>query len=221
MDVKNLDIAYKFKNIELLNTAFTHLSYSNEHGVDSYERMEYLGDSILQLIVSEYLYENFSHITSGELSKYRSYLVSTQSLSTITKKLHFDKYIKIGKALNSVSDALMADLFESVLCAIYLDCGIDSAKSFVMNYLIKDRENVLNIINSSKDYKTALQEYIQSLTPQPSMEYVVVSTEMKNNKTFFTMQLNIAGKCIATVTKTSKKDCEKNLSKIALENLTK
>lgn len=221
MDIKNLDIGYKFKDANLINTAFTHLSYSNEHATESYERMEYLGDSILQLIVSEYLYENFPHISSGELSKYRSYLVSTRNLSTITKRLHFDIYIKIGKALNTVSDALMADLFESVLCAIYLDGGMDCAKDFVMKYLIIDIDNVIDVINSSKDYKTALQEYLQSLSPQPTLQYLVVNSEMKNNKTYFTMQLNIDGKCMATITKTSKKECEKTLSKIVLENLTK
>ena len=124
MNVKNLELGYEFKDISLLETAFTHLSYSNEHGVDSYERLEYLGDSVLQLVVSEYLYHNFPQLTSGELSKYRSHLVSTKNLSSITKKLHFDKYIKLGKALNSVSDALMADLFESVLASIYLDGGM-------------------------------------------------------------------------------------------------
>jgi ribonuclease-3 len=220
MNVKNLELDYKFKNIELLETAFTHLSFANEHGTQSYERLEYLGDSVLQLVVSEYLYFNFPQLTSGELSKYRSHLVSTKNLSTITKKLHFDKYIKIGKALNSVSDALMADLFESVLASIYLDGGITPAKEFVLKHVVVDDENVVNIYNQDRDYKTELQELLQSMTPQPKLEYVVVSTDMKNNKTYFTMQLLIDGKTIAEITQQSKKECEKKLSKIAFEKLS-
>ena len=220
MNVKNLELDYKFKNIELLETAFTHLSFANEHGTQSYERLEYLGDSVLQLVVSEYLYFNFPQLTSGELSKYRSHLVSTKNLSTITKKLHFDKYIKIGKALNVVSDALMADLFESVLASIYLDRGITPAKEFILKHVVVDDENVMNIYNQDRDYKTELQELLQAMTPQPKLEYVVVSTDLKNNKIYFTMQLLIDGKTIAEITQQSKKECEKKLSKIAFEKLS-
>ena len=220
MNVKNLELGYKFNNINLLETAFTHLSYANEHDVQSYERLEYLGDSVLQLVVSEYLYNNFTELTSGELSKYRSHLVSTKNLSCITKKLHFDKYIKIGKALNSVSDALMADLFESVLASIYLDGGINPAKEFILKHVVINKENVVNIYNQDRDYKTELQELLQSMNPQPKLEYIVVSTEVKNNKTYFTMQLLIDGKIIAEITQQSKRECAKNLSKIAFEKLS-
>ena len=220
MNINCLDIGYKFKNIDLLETAFTHLSYANEHEVKSYETLEYLGDSVLQLVVSEYLYHNFPHLTSGQLSKYRSHLVSTKNLSTITKKLHFDKYIKIGKALNSVSDALMADLFESVLASIYLDGGFIPAREFVLTHVVVDKQNVVNIYNQDRDYKTELQELLQSMNPQPKLEYVVVSTDVKNNKTYFTMQLLIDNKIIAEITQPSKRECEKKLSKLAFEKLS-
>ena len=81
MDLKNLEIGYKFKDLALLDTAFTHLSFAHDNNTQSYERMEYLGDSVLQLIVSEYLYDNFKELDSGELSKYRAHLVSTKNLS--------------------------------------------------------------------------------------------------------------------------------------------
>ena len=217
MDVKNLDLGYKFNNYQLLDTAFTHTSYANEHNLESYERMEYLGDSVLQLVVSEYLYLNFNHLTSGELSKYRSHLVSTKNLSTITKQLHFDKYMKIGKALTSVSDALMADLYESVLCAIYLDGGLAPAKEFVYKYVIVNKDNVERVIEKDKDYKTMLQEYLQSLNPQPKLEYILVKSESINNKSHFTMALMIDGKKVNEITALSKKECEKLLSKFALE----
>lgn len=220
MNVKNLDLGYKFKDINLLDVAFTHVSYSNEHGVLSYERLEYLGDSVLQLVVSEYLYSNFTELNSGQLSKYRSHLVSTKNLSTITKKLHFDKYIKIGKALNSVSDALMADLFESVLASIYLDGGISPAKDFIFKHVIIDKDNVVNIYNQDRDYKTELQELLQAMTPQPKLEYKLIKSEVINNKTYFTMQLIIDNKTIAEITQQSKKECEKKLSKIAFEKLS-
>ena len=221
MDYKNLEIGYKFKDLNLLETAFTHLSYAHDNGVQSYERMEYLGDSVLQLIVSEYLYDNFKELESGELSKYRSHLVSTKNLSSITKKLHFDFYIKIGKALTSVSDALMADLFESVLAGIYIDGGIVAARDFVYNNVIKNKENVKNIVERDKDYKTELQELLQAKNPKPKLEYILVKSEMKNNKQLFTMALKIDENLIGEVTQNSKKECERLLSKLALEKLLK
>lgn len=220
MDVKNLDIGYRFKDLDLLNTAFTHLSFANENNIPSYERMEYLGDSVLQLVVSEYLYNNFPDLTSGELSKFRSHLVSTKNLSSITKQLHFDKYIKIGKALTQVSDSLMADLFESVLAGIYKDGGMEPAKKYVMDYVIIDKVNVMNVVNRDRDYKTELQELLQSMTPHPQLEYVLHSSELKNNKTYFTMSLAIDGKEIARIVEPSKKECERKLSKIAFEKLS-
>lgn len=221
MDINKLDIGYKFNNIDLLNTAFTHLSYSNEHAVQSYERMEYLGDSILQLVVSEYLFHNFVELTSGELSKYRSHLVSTKNLSSITKGLHFDYFIKIGRALNKVSDALMADLFESVLAAIYLDGGIEPVRKFVMDNVIINKNHVVEVYNNDRDYKTELQEFLQSGKERKQLEYELVNQEMKDNVQYFTMRILIDGKVVAEVTKSSKKDAEKFLSKIALEKLTR
>ncbi len=220
MDVKNLDIGYSFKDLNLLNTAFTHLSYANENNVPSYERMEYLGDSVLQLVVSEYLYNNFPDLTSGELSKFRSHLVSTKNLSSITKQLHFDKYIKIGKALTQVSDSLMADLFESVLAGIYKDGGMEPAKKYVMDYVIVDKNHIMTIVNQDKDYKTELQELLQSMATHPQLEYVLHSSELKNNKMYFTMSLTIDGKEISCVVEPSKKECERKLSKIAFEKLS-
>jgi len=221
MDINNLEIGYKFKNIDLLKTAFTHVSYSNEHSEQSYERMEYLGDSVLQLVVSEYLYNNFPELESGELSKYRSHLVSTKNLSSITKKLHFDYYIKIGKALNSISDALMADLFESVLAGIYLDGGIKPAKEFVLNNVIISKENVQNVVDRDKDYKTELQELLQSKNPKPKLEYVLLNSQIKDGKNLFTMCLKIDEIVIGEITENSKRECERLLSKMAYEKLSK
>ena len=217
MDLKNLEIGYKFKDLALLDTAFTHLSFAHDNNTQSYERMEYLGDSVLQLIVSEYLYDNFKELDCGELSKYRSHLVSTKNLSTITKSLHFDYYIKIGKALNSVSDALMADLFESVLAAIYIDGGMVNAKKFVLENVIKGKENVQMVVDRDKDYKTELQELLQARNPKPKLEYVLLNSGMKDNKTCFTMALKIDNKVIGEITENSKRECERLLSKIALE----
>lgn len=221
MNFNSLEIGYKFKDLGLLEMAFTHLSYAHDNNTQSYERLEYLGDSVLQLIVSEYLYENFAELESGELSKYRSHLVSTKNLSSITKKLHFDYFIKIGKALTSVSDALMADLFESVLAGIYLDGGMAEAKKFVYDNVIIGKENVKAIVERDKDYKTELQEFLQAKNPKPSLEYVLVNSTMKNNKQCFTMSLKINGNLIGEVTENSKRECERLLSKLALEKLLK
>lgn len=217
--MKNLEIGYKFKDLSLLETAFTHVSYSHDNNLVSYDRMEYLGDSVLQLVVSEYLYNNYSHLDSGELSKYRSHLVSTKNLSRIAKNLHFDKYIRIGRALNKVSDALMADLFESVLCAIYLDGGMANAKKFVMANVIISNANINTVVSEDYDYKTALQEYVQSLENRPNIEYKLIKAEMLNNENVFTMQILANGEVLAEITDKSKKQCEKRLSRLALTKL--
>ena len=213
-----INLGYEFKDKSLLDAALTHLSYANETDTESYERLEFLGDSVLQIIVSEYLYNNFKDKSSGELSKFRSHLVSTKNLCAISKKLKLDTACKFGRAVKSVSDGVEADLFESVLGAIYLDGGIVPAKAFVDNNVIISFENVVKVIENDYDYKTALQEKLQALAGKPSIEYRLISSEQKNNETHFTITLFINGKEVSTCTDFSKRMCEKKLSKYAMDN---
>mgnify|MGYP004507859931 CR=1 FL=1 len=214
-------IGYEFKDKSLLNTALTHQSYANETGTESYERLEFLGDSVLQIVVSEYLYEKFPDKSSGELSKFRSHLVSTKNLSRLSKGLHLDTACKFGRAVKVVSDGVEADLFESVLGAIYLDGGMEPAKDFIFKNVIVSLENVVEVIENDYDYKTALQEKLQALKTRPTLNYELVSSEQKDNSTSFTIALVIDGKKIRECTENSKKLCEKKLSKFAIENFDK
>lgn len=216
-----INLNYNFKNADLLKMALTHQSYANEQGQESYERLEFLGDAVLQIVVSEYLYEKFPDLTSGELSKYRSHLVSTKNLCAVSKKLHLDTACKFGRAIQSVSDGVEADLYESVLGAIYLDGGFEPAKSFVHENVIISLENVIKIIENDYDYKTALQEKLQALKEKPTIEYVMLDSKQKDSETSFTMALVINGKVVATMTDKSKKMCEKKLSHFAIDNFDK
>ena len=216
-----INIGYEFNNKSLLTEALTHTSYANENGTHSYERLEFLGDSVLQIIVSDYLYANFVDKESGELSKYRSHLVSTKNLCRLSKHLHLDTACRFGRAVKSVSDGVEADLFESVLGAIYLDGGIEPAKKFVLDNVILSLENVINVIENDYDYKTALQEKLQALKNHPTLEYRLINSEQKNNETSFTMSIVINEKELCTMTEKSKKMCEKKLSKFVLDNFEK
>lgn len=218
--VENI-IGYVFKNKNLLKTALTHSSYANEFGCESYERYEFLGDSLLNFIVAEYLYKNFN-FTAGELSKNRSKLVSTDKLSQVINEENLSTYILMGKSLKKPSNNVLADIFESILAAVYLDGGIKSAYSFVNCMLIKNKENVQKIIYNEVDYKTSLQEFVQSLPGKRlAIEFKVINEENIDNVINFTVQLYIGGKLIATQKDLSIKKCEQKCSKIALEILNK
>lgn len=211
-------IGYNFNNTQYLKTALTHSSYAHEHNSESYERLEYLGDSLANFIVAEYLFSNFS-VSAGELSKYRASLVSTESFASLVKKMGLEKHILIGKSVQKISDSVLADVFESVLAGIYLDGGWESAYDFVVKFLLKNKSNVEKLINQHIDYRTALQEKLQSYTPQKTMEWTVEREEKLGNVKIFTISLLIDGKRYATATCDTHKKCEQECSKIALKKL--
>ena len=119
-------IGYHFKDENLLNMALTHSSYAHEHNMPCYERLEYLGDALVNFIVGEYLYSNFD-LPAGQLTKYRACLVSTESFAKIIENLGLEQYILIGKSVQKISKSLLADIFESLLASIYLDGGKENA----------------------------------------------------------------------------------------------
>ena len=122
----------KIDNQQLLLTALTHSSYSNEHGGENYERLEFLGDAVLQLVTSEYFY-NLLKVSEGELSKTRASFVCEEALATYAKDIGIDKHIRVGNGqLKDINDTIIADTFESVLGAIYLDKGFQVAKEYVL-----------------------------------------------------------------------------------------
>ena len=178
----------KYLNVDLNNklyqTAFTHTSYANEHNVESYERLEYLGDAVLELIMSEYLYKNTEY-QEGEMTKLRSHYVCENALYEYSIRLGLNEFLLLGKGEEETGGrnrkAIVADIFEAFMGAIYLDKGLETVKKFIYSNIIPLVES--GEINFFNDYKSILQEYVQ--TDKRSLEYVVVKEEgPAHNKTF-------------------------------------
>ena len=157
------NINYHFKNKELLKTALIHTSYAYEKKLKSNERLEYLGDSILEFISSEYLFKNYNNLSEGEMTKVRAYSVCENSLYEVALKLNFSDFLYLGKSERSEKvpkKAILADSVEAVIAAIYLDSNIEEAKKFILNNL-KDTIEFASHNVGLKDYKTVLQEKLQ------------------------------------------------------------
>lgn len=206
----------KIKNKELLTLALTHSSYSNEHGGGNYERLEFLGDAVLQLITSEYFY-NSSNAQEGELSKIRASFVCEEALAQYSKDVGINKYIKVGNGqIKNINDTIIADCFESVLGAIYLDNGFDVAKNYVLKILepyVKEHHIFLG------DYKSRLQEMVQ--TDKKSLEYVLVSEEGPSHDKTFVFEVMIDGIVYGRGSGKSKKEAEQEAAKDAIKKCAK
>lgn len=168
----------------LYEKAFTHTSYANEHDKESYERLEYLGDAVLELIMSEYLYKNTEY-QEGEMTKLRSHYVCENALYEYSIRLGLNEFLLLGKGEEETGGrnrkAIVADIFEAFMGAIYLDKGLETVKKFIYSNIIPLVES--DEINFFNDYKSILQEYVQ--TDKRSLEYVVVKEEgPAHNKTF-------------------------------------
>ncbi len=156
-----------FSNTTLLETAFTHTSYANEHrllNISHNERLEFLGDAVLQLLISEYLYSHFPEKPEGELSKLRSMMVREESLAGFSRDCKFDQYIRLGKGEEKNGgrnrETILGDLFEAFLGALLLDQGVDAVRSFITVHIIPKIET--GQFERVVDYKTQLQEILQA-----------------------------------------------------------
>ncbi|MEG1527791.1 MAG: ribonuclease III [Clostridia bacterium] len=156
-------LGYNFSNVDLLIKALTHSSYANQHNLTSNERMEFLGDAVLQIIVSKYIYDH-SKQDEGELSKIRSSIVSAETLSAVARSLKLQEYLYLGDSQLMLRDTLhlkiYANLYESILCGIYLDGGYINAQQFVLNTLSNQLDQSISG-NFYSNPKTMLQEYCQ------------------------------------------------------------
>lgn len=168
------------KDNKILAVAYTHSSYANELGGEHYERLEFLGDAVLQLIISEYFYKK-TKLSEGEMSKLRASFVCENALATYSKKLNLNQQIKVGHGLeNTINDAISADVFESVVAAIYLNSGYNKAKEFVLDVVTPYLDEGKGFMS---DHKSHLQEMVQ--TDNKSVTYnVVKETGPAHNKTF-------------------------------------
>lgn len=206
----------KIKNQELLNMALTHSSYSNEHGGSNYERLEFLGDAVLQLITSEYFYDSLTS-GEGELSKIRASFVCEEALAQYSKDVGIDTNIKVGNGqLKDINDTIIADCFESVLGAIYLDQGFETARNYVLEVIcpyIKEHRIFLG------DYKSRLQEMVQ--TDKKSLEYHLIKEEGPSHDKTFEFEVRIDGIIYGRGAGKSKKEAEQQAAKNALEKVAK
>ena len=158
------NINYKFNNIELLKTALTHTSYAHERKVESNEKLEFLGDSILEFITSKYLYINYKNLKEGEMTKVRASVVCEKSLYSVAINHSFNNFLYLGKSEKlsggNSKAAILADSVEAVIAAIYLDSNLENAEKFIIDNL-KESIDFASKHVGIKDYKTVLQEKLQ------------------------------------------------------------
>ncbi len=207
------------KNENLYLEAFTHTSYANEKNVNSYERLEYLGDAVLELIMSEYLYKKTDY-EEGTMTKLRSSYVCEDALYEYSLKLGLNEYLRLGHGEREhggkYRKAIVADIFEAFIGAMYLDKGLE----FTSNYL---NEKIIKHINNNyeffHDYKTKLQELVQ--TDKKSLEYVIIREEGPAHDRTFEVEVRIDGILYGTGIGNSKKKAEQEAAREALEKSAK
>ncbi|MDR1892933.1 MAG: ribonuclease III [Oscillospiraceae bacterium] len=221
MEKLQATLCYRFKNPEILQNALTHSSYSNENRITSgsNERLEFLGDSVLSLVVSDYLYRQFAHLPEGELTKLRASLVCEKTLCRFAKSLDLGGYLLFGKGEKNTGGgerpSILADAFEAVLAAVYLDGGMEEASRLVMFHVkheLKSRSGAIT------DYKTALQEVIQK-NPDSHVDYVQTDETGPDHDKMFTVEVRLGGEVIGIGQGRSKKNAEQAAAMEALKHL--
>ena len=222
LDIFEKNIGYEFKNKDLLKNALTHTSYAYEHKVKSNERLEYLGDSILEFISSKFLFENYSNLSEGEMTKVRAYAVCEDSLYKIATKHNFSDFLYLGKseqASHSNKKAILADSVEAIIAAMYLDGGIEITEKFILEN-IKEAIDFASKNVGVKDYKTVLQEKLQE-HGEVLIKYEIIKEEGPDHNKLFTAQVECDGKKLAIGSGKSKKSAEMEAARKALEKIYK
>ncbi len=222
MDLRECEksIGYEFKNKKLLEEALTHTSFAYENKTKSNERLEYLGDSILEFVMSEYLFLNYDNLSEGEMTKVRANVVCEESLYEVAKRHNFSDFLFLGKSeINSQNSkkALMADSVEAVIAAIFLDSNLSQAKRFIIENL-KDAVEVASKNVGMKDYKTVLQEKLQ-VNGEVKIQYEVIAEDGPDHDKTFVVEVTCDGKALAIGRGKNKKNAEMEAAKSALENL--
>lgn len=199
-----------FEENSLIKTALTHTSYSNEHNVMSYERLEFLGDAVLELVFTDYIYNN-TNLTEGEMSRLRSSYVCEEALYEYSKDFNLKDYIKLGNGVKEANKTVIADVFEALIGVIYLEKGLDVVKSFFNKLIVPYIEN--NIVFLT-DYKTVLQELVQ--TEKKSLEYKVINESGPAHNKRFEVTVSVNNIVFGVGVGKSKKEAEQNAAKDAL-----
>jgi len=222
--IKDLEtaIGYHFHNITLLQNALTHSSYANECWHDSLksnERLEFLGDSILGMVVAEYLYRNFPDRPEGELTRMRADMVCEASLAAVAAKVDLGKHLQLGHGEERFGGrtraSILADAVESVIAASFLDGGMDAARGIIQRFILSDVP-VKKLHN--RDYKTALQELVQQKKDQV-LTYALTGETGPDHAKCFTVEVALNGQCVGIGNGTSKKRAEQDAARVAIDAL--
>ncbi len=214
------NINYTFKDKALLKTALTHTSYAHMHNVESNEKLEYLGDSILEFISSKYLYNSYKKLNEGEMTKVRATVVCEESLYKVAEKIKLGSFLITSKGEgfgNVKNKAILADGIESIIAAIYLDSGLEDAEKFIIDNLKEAIENASKHVGT-KDYKTVLQEKLQ-IHGNVKIEYIIISEEGPDHDKHFVSQVLCNGEVLATGEGKSKKSAEMEAARKALKDM--
>ncbi|MCL2311315.1 MAG: ribonuclease III [Firmicutes bacterium] len=214
-------LGYRFNDKKFLKIALTHSSYSNEYGSgnDNYERFEFLGDAILGFITSEFIFKKFDMSSEGDLTRLRASLVCEKTLKNFAKKLHIGEHLRLSRGENRTGGrdraSILADVFESVVAAIFLDGGLEPVKTVVLKLIDQELGESYQPI---RDYKTEIQE-IAKLLCKNEIKYSVVSEEGPDHDKKFTIELEIDGISEGIGIAKSKKEAEQLAAKFTLEKL--
>ncbi len=212
-------LSYTFRQPELLAMALRHSSYANENKTTSYQRLEFLGDSILGMCVAEYLYKKYPQLPEGELTRKRASLVCEEALFRVSEQLHLAEKIVLGRgAQNSgVKPSVQADVVEAILAAIYLDSGFPAAKEMIHNFILCNEEKQYSSI---ADYKSALQELVQKNGTQ-TITYEILRATGPEHKKFFLVEVVVNGVAMGQGEGYTKKEGEQQAAKLAYEAIVK
>jgi len=223
MNIKEFEnnIGYEFKNKDLLIKALTHTSYAYENKVESNEKLEFLGDSILEFVSSKYLYDNYPNLKEGEMTKVRATVVCEESLHKVAIKLNFSDFLNLGKSESSnqanLSKAILADSVEALIAAIYLDSNLENAEKFIIENLKESIETASRNVGN-KDYKTVLQEKLQ-IHGNVNIKYNIISESGPDHNKVFESKVECNGEILGIGKGKSKKASEMMAAKNALEKL--
>ena len=216
-------LGYSFRNRALLETALTHSSYANENrasGIVCNERLEFLGDSVLGVTVADFLYRHFPDMPEGRMTRLRAELVCEQSLHRVALELHLGDYLRLGKGEEHNGGrkraSILSDAVESVIAAMYLDAGMETAAGFIHRCLLDDIRAIET--PTFTDYKTSLQELVQRHSGQV-LSYELVGEEGPDHAKTFRVQVCLNGEPLGRGTGRTKKEAEQTAAANALEAL--
>lgn len=216
----NIDV--KFNNVELLKRALVHTSYAYENKTKSNEKLEFLGDAVLEFVISKYLYSTYKNLTEGEMTKVRASVVCEESLYTIAVRHNFSDFLYMGRSeinmRGNLKPAILADSVEAVIAAIYLDSGLEVVQKFILDNLSEAVKLATKNVGL-KDYKTVLQEKLQE-NGDVDIKYTVVKEEGPDHNKKFTIELSCNNQKLSIGSGTSKKNAEMEAAKMALEKLS-